>query len=59
MEDREFAICFQKLIANYRQTPEENERQFAGILRRIGISGYETHDPEENEERIEFGRNHP
>ncbi len=35
MEDREFAICYQKLIAHYRQTPEESERQLAGILHRI------------------------
>ena len=36
MEDREFAICYKKLIAHYRQTPEESKRQLAGILQRIG-----------------------
>ena len=35
VEDREFAICYQKLIAHYRQTPEESKRQLAGILQRI------------------------
>ncbi len=42
MEDREFAICYKKLIAHYRQTPEESKRQLAGILRRIS----ETDNPE-------------
>jgi len=35
MEDREFASCYQKLIANYRLTPEKKERQLAEILCRI------------------------
>ncbi|MBQ1411360.1 MAG: hypothetical protein IIY94_08810 [Oscillospiraceae bacterium] len=35
MEEREFASCYQKLIAHYRLTPERNERQLAGILCRI------------------------
>ncbi len=47
MEEREFTSCYQKLIAHYRQPPEENKRQFAGILRRIGMSGCERRDPEE------------
>ena len=42
VEDREFAICYKKLIAHYRQTPEESKRQLAGILRRIS----ETDNPE-------------
>lgn len=47
MEEREFTSCYQKLIAHYRQTPEESKRQFAGILRRIGTAGCENHNPEE------------
>lgn len=36
VEEREFAICYRKLIQHYRLTPEENERQFARILRCLG-----------------------
>lgn len=35
MEEREFASCYQKLIAHYRLTPEKNKRQLAEILCRI------------------------
>ena len=42
VEDREFAICYKKLIAHSRQTPEESKRQLAEILRRIS----ETDNPE-------------
>ena len=47
MEEREFAICYQKLIAHYRLTPEQNDRQLAGILHRLGAPGHETLAPEE------------
>ena len=59
MEDLEFAISYQKLIAHYRLTPEENNRQLAGILRRIGAPGCETHSPEGKEEKRMFRRNQP
>ncbi|MBR6414465.1 MAG: hypothetical protein IKS21_07635 [Oscillospiraceae bacterium] len=36
MEEREFAICYRKLIQHYRLTPEENRRQLAKILRCLG-----------------------
>ena len=39
MEEREFAICYRKLIEHYRLTPEENSRQLARILRCLGPPG--------------------
>lgn len=36
VEEREFAICYRKLIQHYRLTPEENRRQLAKILRCLG-----------------------
>lgn len=59
VEEREFAICYQKLIAHYRLTPEQNGRQLAGILRRIGEPGHEPHSPEGKEEKKAFRRNQP
>ena len=35
MEEREFAICYRKLISHYCMTPEESQRQLDEILRRI------------------------
>ena len=36
VEEREFAICYRKLIQHYRLTPEENRRQLDKILRCLG-----------------------
>ena len=46
MEDTEFACCYQRMVTQFRMTPEENERQLAKILRRIGAPGPERSSPE-------------
>ena len=47
MEEREFAICYRKLIQHYRLTPEENSRQLAKILRCLGPPNEEENPEEE------------